>query len=784
MNQQNNETLENQQPVIGFKVDGKILNELSKQVSSHLFALGELMKNSYDAKATKINITLDLQANSITIEDNGTGISTDDIKSILHIARSGKEYGRAFNFNVGSEIVTRYTQGSKGLGLFAAFKFGNIVKWDTKSENQIYSILVNKEEVTELSDISNIQFPLLSGSRLENGTTITINLNPNDEEIVYIYNFFLDKTNSKKLANFFIADDITVNLTLINKLGITESGFPILSEKSIKSSTDLTNKRLFKISFSSETNIFEYTDQDNQTHNILFNREIKKTNYKIIFKVNAYSLNTGDKKNINSIFYNKKGELSPLVYINGVLFNNDQIFDPSINRGLKSDKVLSQLTGCIEIICFDPRLQFNNERTDLIDSSFNQQLRDDIASLNKFLQEKGKELERTIKKNKTKPDTDNTGDKPDTDNTGDKPGTDNTGDKPDTDNTGDKPGTDNTSDKPGTDNTSDKPGTDNTGDKPGTDNTGDKPGTDNTGDKPGTDNTGDKPDTDNTGGKPDTDNETDFTDTSYLKPFIKLTRTRHTINFQDHSGIINLQKYFESARDSKGVNIDFQNISISRDEKVLLSPIVPSIDTNQAIMYKFSFVDQFLTQDYEYPFVCQEFLTLIFNKKNKNFKSTNNTSDLIEPIGYSNYVINLEDINKLITQVNALWENHEEYDMCISASLRVIFDLANYHFELYNSTVALPKDLSDKVEFIINFIKSDNKNYSASTKLIGSRHSIVDNIFTDPKSFSKKASISNLGSHTGSVFLGKDTIKEIAMHAGYYAQLLDAYFKVKGFKNK
>jgi hypothetical protein len=689
--------------------------QLSKQVSSHLFALGELMKNSYDAKATKINITLDLQANSITIEDNGTGISTDDIKSILHIARSGKEYGRAFNFNVGSEIVTRYTQGSKGLGLFAAFK------WDTKSENQIYRILVNKEEVTELSDISNIQFPLLSGSRLENGTTITINLNPNDEEIVYIYNFFLDKTNSKKLANFFIADDITVNLTLINKLGITESGFPILSEKSIKSSTDLTNKRLFKISFSSETNIFEYTDQDNQTHNILFNREIKKTNYKIIFKVNAYSLNTGDKKNINSIFYNKKGELSPLVYINGVLFNNDQIFDPSINRGLKSDKVLSQLTGCIEIICFDPRLQFNNERTDLIDSSFNQQLRDDIASLNKFLQEKGKELERTIKKNKTKPDTDNTGD---------------------------------------------------------------KPGTDNTGDKPGTDNTGDKPDTDNTGGKPDTDNETDFTDTSYLKPFIKLTRTRHTINFQDHSGIINLQKYFESARDSKGVNIDFQNISISRDEKVLLSPIVPSIDTNQAIMYKFSFVDQFLTQDYEYPFVCQEFLTLIFNKKNKNFKSTNNTSDLIEPIGYSNYVINLEDINKLITQVNALWENHEEYDMCISASLRVIFDLANYHFELYNSTVALPKDLSDKVEFIINFIKSDNKNYSASTKLIGSRHSIVDNIFTDPKSFSKKASISNLGSHTGSVFLGKDTIKEIAMHAGYYAQLLDAYFKVKGFKNK
>lgn len=121
---------------IHFQVDGKILNELSKQVSSHLFALGELMKNSYDAQATEVDIIFDKSLRTLTINDNGTGMSRSSLQSLLHIAKSGKEYGRKFSFNHNGKTITRLTQGSKGLGLFCAFKFGDIVVWDTYHENK------------------------------------------------------------------------------------------------------------------------------------------------------------------------------------------------------------------------------------------------------------------------------------------------------------------------------------------------------------------------------------------------------------------------------------------------------------------------------------------------------------------------------------------------------------------------------------------------------------------------------------------------------------------------
>jgi sensor histidine kinase regulating citrate/malate metabolism len=92
-NNTSNELEENHKDFIGFQVDGKIINELSNQVSSHLFAIGELMKNSYDAKATKIQISLNINENILTIEDNGDGIPQDNIQSLFHIAKSYKKYG-------------------------------------------------------------------------------------------------------------------------------------------------------------------------------------------------------------------------------------------------------------------------------------------------------------------------------------------------------------------------------------------------------------------------------------------------------------------------------------------------------------------------------------------------------------------------------------------------------------------------------------------------------------------------------------------------------------------
>ena len=185
---------------IKFQVDGKILNELSKQVTSHIFALGELIKNSYDAQATHIKITLDLKNGLLTIDDNGIGITKKNIQSILHIAKSNKKYAKKFTFDLDGKIIERLTQGSKGLGLFSAFKFGNIVNWDTKCENSdSYSLTVDKGEVIKLSNISNAIYKLTTGERKSRGTTITIKLDNNDKEILFTYNRSLAKVKTASI---------------------------------------------------------------------------------------------------------------------------------------------------------------------------------------------------------------------------------------------------------------------------------------------------------------------------------------------------------------------------------------------------------------------------------------------------------------------------------------------------------------------------------------------------------------------------------------------------------
>ena len=54
-------------------------------------AVLELVKNSYDAEA--VNLTLEFKSNSLTIKDDGKGMSDEDIKRHwMHIGKSDKGY--------------------------------------------------------------------------------------------------------------------------------------------------------------------------------------------------------------------------------------------------------------------------------------------------------------------------------------------------------------------------------------------------------------------------------------------------------------------------------------------------------------------------------------------------------------------------------------------------------------------------------------------------------------------------------------------------------------------
>ena len=691
---------------VKFQVDGKILNELSKQVSSHLFALGELMKNSYDAEATSIDITLNMKNNYLKIEDNGTGISADNIKSLFHIAKSGKEYGRVFNFNLDEKTITRYTQGSKGLGLFCAFKFGDIVQWDTKYEDKPgYSITVNKNNVIELSDITEVNFPLVQGSRIERGTIITITLDPNDKEVEFIYDFFINNNHSKKLVNFFYDKSIEVTLNLINKEGKVEKDFPIKTISKDILNNELLSQKVFDISYSSENNMVIFYKNKKIIHSVKF--ESKKYNFDINFNINAYSLSSGGTKKINNIFHNSRGDLAPLIYINGVLFNNDQMFDPSITRKIGRDKSLPQLTGFIQITCTDEGLQFNNERTDLVSNIFNSKLRTEIIELNKFIQEEGQKLKRRLenadKKHKDDEQTKDGEQSKDGEQTKD--------------------------------------------------------------------------------GEQSQDGEqTDKDLINNFKPFINLTKLKPTIRFQDVSDIVNLKDFFKDARDSKGNEIPFEQIKISIDGVISTSPYIQENKSCEKSI-RYFFVDQNIVDHKNDPLTCSQPLTLIFIKQDAKFEYQGKKEKLIAPVGYEEYEIKLNGVALLIEQINQLYDNYDEYNMCLASSIRVVFDLSTYRFQQLEKLDLKTNVLEEQVKKIIFFIKEKDDHFRKVSELLDARFRLNKNIF-DAELISQKVLVSNLGSHTSISHLTLETIKDIAKYSGYYAQLVDAHCKVKGYIDK
>ncbi len=749
---------------IKFQVDGKILNELSKQVTSHIFALGELIKNSYDAQATHIKITLNLKENLLIIDDNGIGISKENIQSILHIAKSNKEYAKKITFYSNGKVINRFTQGSKGLGLFSAFKFGNIVNWDTKCENSDpYTLTVNKEQVIKLSNINSATYQLETGKRENRGTTITIELDNYDKEIEYTYNHLKNQINTKRLVNFFLDDSLMIDFNLIKKDGSIENKFPIKTIQKEELETEILKKNLFKINFSNLEDNINFFYKNNKKPFKSFSYNLRNKLYTIKFTIYAFSFKSGEKKLINSLFLNSRNDLTPLIYINGTLFNNDNIFDPSITRKIKSSKSLSQLVGFIEITCTHPDLQFNNERTDLVFNSFNENLKEDIKNINIFIQEKGKYLEKNLS-SFVKENEDN---------------------EPEESDVTHQPEESDVTHQPVESDVTHQPEESDVTHQPVESDVTHQPEESDVTHQPVESDVTNQPEESDVTHQPEESNVEKLIEASF-KPFIQLHQKEKIIKIIDQSEIIDLKDFFHKAKDSKGNNVSIAQVKMSIDGKILTSTLIPSIDQSKNLQIKFFFIDVNIKDHNGDDFICSETLILKFVKKSVSFTPDTNHDEpqLIEPIGYKQYQIKLEGVDRLIQQINKLYNKHNEFDMCIASAIRLVFDLTTYRYQQFHPEQTYKNSgLESQVEEIIGKIKSDQRHFTAVTALFDARNKVSKNIF-DPGLFSKKVGVSNLGSHTGSSHLSVDTIKDIAKYAGYYAQLVDAHCKVKGVIEK
>lgn len=128
-----------------FKISSNLKNIIGRElITDDYIAIFELVKNSYDADATLVdivfkNIKSNKERSSIIIRDDGYGMSYDDIiNKWLFVGYSDKKdfienVGGDFRDKIGSQ---RIFAGAKGIGRFSCDRLGNKLYLFSKKENE------------------------------------------------------------------------------------------------------------------------------------------------------------------------------------------------------------------------------------------------------------------------------------------------------------------------------------------------------------------------------------------------------------------------------------------------------------------------------------------------------------------------------------------------------------------------------------------------------------------------------------------------------------------------
>ena len=110
-------------------------------VNWRFVAVFELVKNSFDANAKKVEIIFenqtDLNKGKITIKDNGKGMNDVDLKSKwLFVAYSAKKEGTEDNDYRNKIKLNKYYAGAKGVGRFSCDRLGRKLKLTTVKDEK------------------------------------------------------------------------------------------------------------------------------------------------------------------------------------------------------------------------------------------------------------------------------------------------------------------------------------------------------------------------------------------------------------------------------------------------------------------------------------------------------------------------------------------------------------------------------------------------------------------------------------------------------------------------
>lgn len=163
-----------------FSVDSALLKELGERlVTTPHVALAELVKNSYDADATEVKVTIRENAYGgpeIEVSDNGSGMDLQQIKDY---------WMRIGNTHKGSEQKSkrfgRPLSGNKGIGRFCVRRLGTHVRVESSAKIERgyqYNILeIDWTKFTPGTDVGGVQVTGSTSRTLSGNTGLKLTMN-------------------------------------------------------------------------------------------------------------------------------------------------------------------------------------------------------------------------------------------------------------------------------------------------------------------------------------------------------------------------------------------------------------------------------------------------------------------------------------------------------------------------------------------------------------------------------------------------------------------------------
>ncbi|MCQ2240009.1 ATP-binding protein [Treponema sp.] len=147
--------MENNNENVNFKVSSALKDLIGKDlIRNDNVAIFELVKNSYDAYARKVQITF--AEDKIIIADNGKGMTFEDLRNKwLFLAYSAKKDGSEDSEEDKQssyrDLINRHYAGAKGVGRFSCDRLGESLVLTTKNgnSNKVETISVNWNDFEE-----------------------------------------------------------------------------------------------------------------------------------------------------------------------------------------------------------------------------------------------------------------------------------------------------------------------------------------------------------------------------------------------------------------------------------------------------------------------------------------------------------------------------------------------------------------------------------------------------------------------------------------------------------